>query len=119
MTSISIDFPISIDILIDINRWIKSIDNDYIEFLSINYVWSCTLSTRGYFFCCLRHDRGFAAQFSPQTTGKKPSGTQVTGLVESKKKKKKKTKTNYRNLISMCNEQITFHYKNAKSRHRF
>ena len=92
MTSISIDFPISIDILIDINRWIKSIDNDYIEFLSINYVWSCTLGTRGYFFCCLRHDRGFAAQFSPQTTGKKPSGTQVTGLVESKKKKKKKLK---------------------------
>ena len=27
-----------------------------------------------------RHDRGFAAQFSPQTTGKTPSGTQGTIL---------------------------------------
>ena len=51
-----------------------------------------TLSARGFFFLlfaakierpwrawrpvCARHDRGFAAQFSPQTTGKKPSGTQ-------------------------------------------
>ena len=31
MTSISIDFPMAVDILVDINRWIKSIDNDDIE----------------------------------------------------------------------------------------